>query len=110
MSFIEEEIKRVEDRLAEIQPVLDEAEQLRAVLENLMRVASEAERDGSEGASSGRKNLSKAKRIEQISGYLDRHEGASRVEIARTFGLTPGRVSQLMPEVEAARKANKRKK
>ena len=110
MSFISDEIKRIEQRLAELQSALDEAVQLRAVLDNLKKAAAAPTPKDEKETSSKRPYFAKTARVEQIRRYKDEHPNASNTEIARAIGVTPARISQLSAELEAGRPAEPRQK
>ena len=97
---MDEEIKRVEQRLAELQPALDEADQLRAVLDNLIKLkrapdpATLAQDEGK------RPYLRREERIEQIRRHRAHQPHATNKDIAKALNVTPARVSQLLSEID----------
>jgi hypothetical protein len=96
MTLIDETRERLEARLQELQPCVDEAEQIRALLKTM---------DGSpaEGHADDRpmRHLPAKVRKLQVLGIL-RENGIVRVkELAEALQVTSGRAVQLVNELEA---------
>lgn len=82
--------KRLEDRLVEIQPILDEGEQIKALLKTMDDVDAGPVPHG-EG-----ERMSVASRNLQILEFIRVHDGARNRDLAEALDLTPGRIAQLL--------------
>ena len=87
---MEETRKRLEDRLDEIQSILDEGEQIKALLKTMDDVDTGPVPHG-EG-----ERMSVESRNLQIIEFLRDHDGARNRDLAHALGLTSGRIAQLL--------------
>lgn len=96
MNFVEGTRKQLEDRLAEIQPILDEGEQIKALLQTMDDVAA-----GSFYPGDTRKRMSLESRNYQVLSFVHNHEPARNRDLVRALNLTSGRITQLLGKLEA---------
>ena len=95
MAFIDDEIERLEAELAQLEPAVSKAGEIRAVLSGLIHQRDKAASRGSVPPAKQRRFVAMKARQEQIRAIERERPHATNQEIADELGITAARVSQV---------------